>query len=90
MLIFNYVALIPIVIAAACGAALSAATGSPTVGYVVAYLAAIGVDLYLRVKDLGTDGLLKPSAGGHIWFVPVWVWAVLSGVFGLVANMNWI
>ena len=51
----------------------------------VFFAAVLSLDLYLRTQD-GTDGLLTPKAGGHVWFIPLWLLSAL-GFAACVASL---
>lgn len=45
---------------------------------------AAGGDLYLRFTgDSEGNPLISPNAGGHLWFVPIWVLSVVASGIGL-------
>lgn len=88
LVIFNLSGLLAIAI----GVAVFVALGSsfPVLALLAGAAAAMIVDLYTRLSKRGPDddgslGLLfSPRMGGHVWFVPVWVSALVIGISGLV------
>jgi predicted membrane protein len=54
-------------------------------------LGAMVVDIIMRLRDDNNEvPLLAPDAGGHIWFIPLWLWAAVSTIIGFVAWLGWI
>lgn len=86
MLIFNVQALIAGAagIAAAIGTAV--VTKSQTLNVIVGLLVAIAVDIWMRYYSEDCDRpLIHPSAGGHVWFVPVWLVGIIMMVISGLA-----
>ncbi|MCY2967106.1 MAG: hypothetical protein NT069_26295 [Planctomycetota bacterium] len=49
--------------------------------------AAAGGDLYLRITgDSEGNALISPNAGGHLWFVPIWVLSVVASGIGFYVS----
>ncbi|MEX0702222.1 MAG: hypothetical protein WD069_09010 [Planctomycetales bacterium] len=56
-----------------------------------AALGALALDLTMRLRDRSNDvPLLAPDAGGHIGFVPVWIWATFGTLVGLAEWLDWL
>ncbi|HVX13479.1 MAG TPA: hypothetical protein VHC22_20005 [Pirellulales bacterium] len=48
-------------------------------------------DLVMRIRNQTEDArLIAPDAGGHIWFIPVWTWALVGGLIGGSMWMGWL
>jgi len=46
----------------------------------------VAFDLFMRLRNNDQDvPLLAPNAGGHIWFIPVWIISlVVTGIGGMM------
>lgn len=56
-----------------------------------ACLGIIVFDLVVRVRNEMEDArLIAPNAGGHIWFIPVWAWAMVGGAIGGLMWLGWL
>lgn len=74
MLIFNANALIAVGLGAAGGFALGSFIAVREVAVLGAIIIAMAVDVWMRFNSEDCDRpLIAPSAGGHVWFVPVWL-----------------
>jgi hypothetical protein len=63
-------------------AALSAMTGAGI---------AVAIDLYGRMTN-GEESqpLLHPDAGGHVWFIPIWIVGLIALGIGGVSWLGWV
>lgn len=74
MLMFNIKALIAVGIGIAVAAVLGAATNNSVLAIVSGFVAPMVADVWMRFHSEDCDrAMIHPDAGGHIWFVPVWV-----------------
>lgn len=87
MVIYNVLAFIPIIGGFVLGAAAASLGLSQPIYMLTGFVAAAGIDVYMRVKsaDVAEGNLLHPNAGGHIWFIPIWVCSVI-GLIGTAAT----
>jgi hypothetical protein len=85
MLIFNIKALIAVGIGIAVAASLGAATNIAALAIIGGFGAAMLADVWMRFHSEDCDrALIHPDAGGHVWFVPVWVMGIiLMNLLGL-------
>lgn len=44
-------------------------------------------DIISRFR-FGNGSLFSPKNGGHIYFIPMWIWAILFTIFGIVAKLG--
>jgi hypothetical protein len=79
MIIYNALALVAALIGGVCAAAGYAATKNPYVSGLAFAIGAGAFDFWTRLRGDG-DGsrFVHPNAGGHIWFAPVWIIAIVG------------
>lgn len=54
-------------------------------------LGMIVFDLFLRLRSqIDEVPLLAPDAGGHIWFIPVWILGLIGGGIGGMMWLGWL
>ena len=85
MLIFNY----PGIGMAVLGVIISLfATNSfhSPIGVSLGGLLAGATDFFMRKNNEGA--WFHPAAGGHIWFIPIWVLGVIAIIGGIVAAVG--
>ncbi len=80
------------VAAAVCGALSAYALfKNGTAALFGAALGALVLDLGMRLRDGSNETpLLAPDAGGHIWFIPMWIWATCATIVGVLLWLDWI
>jgi hypothetical protein len=73
-LIYNDTALFALIFGAAAGLAAYSAFGSGSIATLAGGLALVLFDLYHRFRNSGESlWLVHPDAGGHVWFMPIWI-----------------
>lgn len=87
MVIYNVLAFVPILGGFLLGAAGASLGLSQPISMLVGFVAAAGIDVYMRCRsaDVAQNNLWDPNAGGHIWFIPIWLCSVL-GLAGTIAG----
>ena len=52
------------------------------------FVAAV-VDIIGRIKSgEASPALIHPDAGGHVWFIPIWIVGVLIAIFAVLARFG--
>lgn len=88
MIIYNIPGLLVCVAAGVCAFLAFAITRIPALGVLAFGTIGIAGDLYMRLKDDECRWpLVHPHAGGHIWFIPIWILAGGVGFFGTIAAL---
>ena len=91
MIVYNANAVLAICIGALCGFGGYAASHNAYLAALVGACAAGLFDFITRVRsDEESSPLLHPNAGGHVWFAPIWLVAVVVAVVTLLAWLGWI
>jgi hypothetical protein len=81
---FNLIGLGMFIAAFAIGAISHAFTSNPGVQLLIGALAAAAMDLYFRAAN-GDKHWFHWRAGGHMGFIPIWIWAIPLSLGGLIA-----
>ena len=64
-----------------CGLGGFALTKAPCPAFLIGFSSVFAADLYLRIREgAGFGLLLEPDSGGHIWFIPVWLIALVTAI----------
>ncbi|HYF50951.1 MAG TPA: hypothetical protein VEJ63_16165 [Planctomycetota bacterium] len=91
MVIFNLLGLGMALLGVAAMAAIGGGLNSPALGFIALGLAAGGADMMYRRsrKEPATSvpHLIHPKSGGHVFFVPIWIWAVLAMGIGVLGGV---
>ena len=81
MIIYNTTVLFLGFFGMLCGMGGYAVTKAPFPATVIGFSSIFAADLYLRIREgVGSGSLLDPDSGGHIWFIPVWLIAMVVAV----------
>lgn len=91
MIVYNDNVIFAVLIGVTCGGGVyslfrnaSAATFGGFVGLVL-------FDFVMRLRNQSEDvPLLAPDAGGHIWFIPVWIIGLVGGGIGGMMWLGWL
>jgi hypothetical protein len=74
MLIYNVNAFVSVIAGVVAGAAAASFGMSQGVSTIFGLGVAAAADFYMRYKSHDVEGALwHPDAGGHVWFVPMWI-----------------
>ena len=91
MIIYNDNVIFAALIGAACGGGVYSLFRNGKWAALAACLGIIIFDVVVRMRNETEDArLIAPNAGGHIWFVPVWAWAMVGGAIGGLMWLGWL
>ena len=91
MLIYNYSAFFAIVTGLALGFGGYSLTRNVNIAIVTGIISVAGFDLISRLRNETEEvPILAPDAGGHIWFVPMWVYSIVGFIIWGVMWMEWV
>jgi hypothetical protein len=87
MVIYNAYAFVSIIGGLVIGAAAASLGLPPTGAGICGLLTAAAIDIYMRCKseEVVQNNLWHPNAGGHIWFIPVWICSAV-GLIGTIGS----
>ena len=88
MIFFNFLGLGFVVLGFAAGAVSNVVLHGNPMQLVLGALVAGGLDFYVRSSQ-GEQHWFHFRAGGHVMFIPVWIWGVLMvfcGLLGVIAT----
>jgi hypothetical protein len=78
MVIFNFKAFLSLIGGGVAAASALSFGLSRTISLFFALGVAAAVDLYIRYKSEDVSGaLIHRDAGGHLWFVPMWICSIV-------------
>lgn len=74
-----------------CGFGMYSFSRSGSAAAFVGSLSIIGFDLITRLRNRDQETpLLAPKAGGHIWFIPVWIIGIIVTAIGSMMWLGWL
>ena len=89
-IIYNEKALWALVLGVVCGLGVGSFTGALRPGLLTGGLVTLAIDLYGRITGgEASPALVHPDAGGHVWFIPIWIVAGLVTAAAGAAWMGW-
>jgi hypothetical protein len=89
MIIFNTNAAIAIGLAAVIAMFLSLKPGIPALTVAGGILTALAIDIWMRFRSEDSESpLIDPAAGGHIYFLPVWLYSILGMIIAVAVYFN--
>ena len=86
MIFFNFPGLGMAIVGIIVGALTAHGTNGSPIAAAVGGAVAGGIDLYFRANNEGA--WFHPRGGGHIWFIPVWCWAGVCALVGVIASLS--
>lgn len=91
MIIFGGNIVESMIAAVVCAGITFAATRIPTAAAIAGSIAGAAWDLVSRYRDSeGSVPWLDYESGGHVWFIPVWLWASAFAAIWLVVAAGWL
>ncbi|HWB12487.1 MAG TPA: hypothetical protein VG826_24895 [Pirellulales bacterium] len=91
MIVYNDNVIFAVLVGVVCGGGVYSLFRNGSAAALGGCLAVILFDLVIRIRNETEDArLIAPDAGGHIWFVPAWAWALVGGVIGGTMWLGWL
>ena len=88
MIVYNDNVIFAVLIGVVSGGAVYSLYRNGSVAGLAGCLGMILFDFVTRLRNQSEDvPLLAPDAGGHIWFIPVWIIGLVGGG---IAGMMWL
>ncbi len=87
LIFFNWIAMIPLIIGVAIGMVLEKAIPdlNPGIGLLIMALCMLGSDVWFRfLRNPEERSLFHPRKGGHIMFLPAWLWGTAGCVLSVL------
>ena len=91
IILWNAQAFICLLVALVVGVAVGNLVGSFEIGLFALFLSAMAVDLWMRLRAKESETLhpiLCHTTGGHLWFVPIWAFAVVLTVLVALSHFR--
>jgi hypothetical protein len=86
VILYNLKAFVPLIVAAFGAVGAYDISGSAAFAVVTAGFGAVVVDLavlrFMADKRESSPVWIRPDAGGHVWFIPVWILGAIAMVAG--------
>jgi len=91
MIVYNDNVIFAVLVGAVFGGGAYSLFRSGMGATLAACLGVIIFDVVMRIRNESEDArLIAPNAGGHIWFVPAWAWALVGGGIGGMMWLGWL
>ncbi len=88
--ILNIAGLVMVIIAGLILSGMNAITDSSSMAGAVAGITTVLMDVIYRVKkdenqSINWTKFIRPFRGGHVFYVPVWIWGIIIVIAGLAS-----